>query len=66
FGLVNKITEVLFKELRVNIGSINMTEQDGDTLSGQITVEVASAGMLDAVIYKLLKIKNIERVTRLK
>jgi hypothetical protein len=43
-----------------------MTEQDGDTLSGQITVEVASAGMLDAVIYKLLKIKNIERVTRLK
>ena len=50
----------------MNIGSINMTEQDNITLSGQITVEVASTGMLDAVIYKLLKIKDIERVTRLK
>ena len=66
FGLVNKITEALNKELRVNIGSINMTEQDNITLSGQITVEVASTGMLDAVIYKLLKIKDVERVTRLK
>ena len=66
FGLVNKITEVLNKELKINIGAININEQDSQTIKGTITIEVASIGVLDAAIYKLLKIKDIERVSRLK
>ncbi len=66
FGLVNKITEILNKELKINIGAINFTEKDSMTIEGSVTIEVANIGILDAAIYKLLKIKDIERVTRLK
>jgi GTP pyrophosphokinase len=66
FGLVNKITEILNKDLKINIGAINFTEKDSMTIEGSVTIEVANIGILDAAIYKLLKIKDIERVTRLK
>ncbi len=63
-GLVNRITEVINKELKINIRSMSLTPSGG-TLSGVINVEVTSTQMVDMVIYSLLRIKGVQRVYRL-
>lgn len=62
-GLVNKIAEVINRDLKVNIRSMNLS-LSGGMLSGLINIEVTGTQLVDAVIYSLMRIKGIQRVFR--
>ena len=62
-GLVNKIAEVINRDLKVNIRSMNLSSSGG-LLSGLINIEVTGTQLVDAVIYSLMRIKGIQRVFR--
>lgn len=62
-GLVNRITEIITKDLRINIRSMSLNSVGG-TLSGLINIEVTSTQVVDMVIYSLLRIKEVQKVFR--
>lgn len=62
-GLVNKIAEVINRDLKVNIRSMNLSSSGG-MLFGLINIEVTGTQLVDAVIYSLMRIKGIQRVFR--
>ena len=64
-GMANHITEVISRELKLNIRSMAFDLQKGGIVSGTISVEVPSAGAADALIHNLLKIKGVQRAYRL-
>lgn len=63
-GLVNRITEVINHDLKINIRSMNLSSAGGE-LSGMVNIEVTSTQVVDAVIYNLLRIKGVSRVYRI-
>ena len=62
-GLVNKIAEVINRDLKINIRSMSLNSSGG-TLSGLINIEVTSTQVVDAVIYSLMRIKGVQKVFR--
>ncbi len=62
-GMVNKIAEVINRDLKINIRSMNLGSSGG-TLSGLINIEVTSTQIVDMVTYKLLTIKGVQRAYR--
>ena len=62
-GIVNRITEVINRDLKLNIRSMNLSSAGG-TLSGLVNVEVPGAGVVDTVIYSLMRIKGVQKVFR--
>jgi len=65
-GLVNSVTEVISKELNVNMHSINVEGNIEGTFEGRIMLYVNDRKHLDELIKKLKKlegIKNIQRIT---
>lgn len=62
-GVVNKITNLISKELNVNMRSINFESQDG-IFEGLIDVYVLNTNNLDDLIKNISKIKGISQVTR--
>lgn len=62
-GLVNKIAEVINRDLKINIRSMNLGSAGG-VLSGLINIEVTSTQMVDMVIHNLLRIKGVQKVFR--
>ena len=62
-GLVNKITEVINSELKINIRSMSLNSAGG-VLSGLINIEVTSTQVVETVVYKLMKIKGMQKVFR--
>ena len=65
-GLVNKITEVVSHDMKLNIRSINISSRGDKTGSGTISVEVPSAGVVDTLIHAILRIKGVQRAYRVK
>ena len=64
-GMANHITEVISRELKLNIRSMNFEASKGGIVSGTIAVEVPSAGAADVLIHNILKIKGVQRAFRL-
>ena len=64
-GIGNQITEVVTRELKLNIRSMSFELGKGGVVSGTIAVEVPSAGAADTLIYNILKIKGVQRAFRL-
>lgn len=64
-GMANHITEVISRELRLNIRSIHFAAGSGGILSGTIDVEVPSAAAVDALIHSILRIKGVQRAFRM-
>ena len=64
-GMANHITEVISRELKLNIRSMSFELGKGGVVSGTIAVEVPSAGAADTLIYNILKIKGVQRAFRL-
>ncbi len=64
-GMANHITEVISRELRLNIRSIHFAAGSGGILSGTIDVEVPSAVAVDALIHSILRIKGVQRAFRM-
>ena len=62
-GLVNKIAEVINRDLKINIRSMSLNSSGG-TLSGLINIEVTSTQVVDAVICSLMRIKGVQKVFR--
>jgi GTP diphosphokinase / guanosine-3',5'-bis(diphosphate) 3'-diphosphatase len=63
FGIYNNITNVITKELNVNIRTINLESHDG-IFDGTIDIYVHSTKDLNALIMNLIKIKGVESVNR--
>ncbi|MBQ6882312.1 MAG: bifunctional (p)ppGpp synthetase/guanosine-3',5'-bis(diphosphate) 3'-pyrophosphohydrolase [Alistipes sp.] len=64
-GMANHITEVISRELKLNIRALNFELGQGGIVSGTIAVEVPSATAADALIHNILRIKGVQRAYRL-
>ena len=62
-GLMNKVTQIISKQMNVNIRSINITSDDG-VFDGIITLKVRNVSFLKELTTKLEKIKAITSITR--
>ena len=63
-GIANTITEVVSRELKLNIRTLSMTSRSDGTASGSITVEVPSTGIVDMLLYAILRIKGVKHAYR--
>lgn len=63
-GIANTITEVVSRELKLNIRTLSMTSRSDGTASGTITVEVPSTGIVDMLLYAILRIKGVKHAYR--
>ena len=64
-GLASQITEAVSHDLKLNIRSLNLTSRGDGTGIGTISVEVPSAGVVDTLIYAILRIKGVQRAYRI-
>jgi len=62
-GLLNKVTQVISNDLRINIMSSSF-QSDGGVFSGQIKVFVHDVEHLELLIEKLKRIQGVEEVFR--
>lgn len=62
-GLVNRITEVINREMKINIRSMSLNSSGG-MISGLVSIEVTSSSVVEAVIYTLMRIKGIQKIFR--
>lgn len=58
-GLVDEITTVISKDLKINMRNISFSEKDGN-VDGKITVQISSEQHLDRLISRLEKIRGIK------
>lgn len=63
-GMVSKITELISKDLKVNMRSFSMNSANG-LFEGKIQVYVADKKNLEMLIYKISKLKGVHKVTRM-
>ncbi len=64
-GLVGEITSVISNNLNINMRSINF-QTKGKHFEGRVTVLIKSVDHLNSLIYRLGKIKGVQKVTRVK
>ena len=62
-GLVNKVTQIISKQLNVDIKSINISTNDG-VFEGEITLKVHNDTFLSEITKKLEKIEGIAKISR--
>ncbi|PKQ67021.1 bifunctional (p)ppGpp synthetase/guanosine-3',5'-bis(diphosphate) 3'-pyrophosphohydrolase [Labilibaculum manganireducens] len=62
-GIVSNISDVISKDLRVQMRSISVDTNAGSFV-GNVTVVIASTEHLDTLIVKLKRVKGVHRVTR--
>lgn len=63
-GLANQITEIITRELKLNIRMFNFSSHGDGTVKGTISVEVPSAAVVDTLIHSLMKVKGVQRAYR--
>lgn len=64
-GMVNRITEVVTGELRINIRSMSLSPMREGKIGGTINIEVPSTAVVDMVAANLMKIKGVEKAYRI-
>lgn len=62
-GMINHIAEVINRDLKLSIRSMNLSP-GGGLLSGEIHIEVPGTGMVDMLIHSILRIKGVQRAYR--
>ena len=62
-GLVNKLTEIISKENKVNMKSISFDTNDG-VFEGHISVLVLDTNHLELLIQKFVEVEGVQRVVR--
>ena len=65
-GVANQITEVIIRELKLNIRGLNFNSRGDGTASGTVSVEVPSAAVVDMLIHSIMRIKGVQRAYRMK
>ena len=63
-GLVNQITEVVSRDLKLNIRTINISSRGDGTGVGTISVEVPSTSVVDMLLHASMRIKGVQRAVR--
>ena len=62
-GLINKVTQIISKQMHVDIKAINISTDDG-VFDGEITLKVHNEKFLSEITKKLEKIDGIDKITR--
>ncbi|HOP03336.1 MAG TPA: RelA/SpoT family protein [Tenuifilaceae bacterium] len=62
-GMVNKISELISKDLKVNMRSFTMNSSNG-MFEGRIQVFVTDTKHLEMLLYRITKIKGIQKAVR--
>ena len=62
-GLINRISDLISKEMKMNMRSINLDAKDG-VFSGYIRVQVDNSSQIDYLLNKVLKIKGVLKASR--
>ncbi|MFI3286274.1 MAG: RelA/SpoT family protein [Rikenellaceae bacterium] len=63
-GMVNQISEVISKELKLNMRSISLSSRADGSAVGTVSVEVPGTGVVDTLIHSILRIKGVVRAYR--
>lgn len=63
-GVANQITEIITRELKLNIRGMNLSSRADGTAFCTVSVEVQSAAVVDTLIHSLMKIKGVQRAYR--
>ena len=61
--MVNRITEVVSGELKINIRSMSLSPMRDGKIGGTINIEVPSTAVVDMVAANLMRIKGVEKLT---
>ena len=64
-GMANHITEVISRDLKLNIRSINFASLANGCIAGTVSVEVPGAGVVDTLIHSIMRIKGVQRAFRI-
>ena len=64
-GLATSIMDVAAKELGLAVRSISFTPRGDGTASGELTVEVPGAGVVDTLLHSLRRIRGIKNAFRI-
>ncbi len=62
-GLMNRVTQIISKQMNVNIKSVNIKTNDG-IFEGEIALKVHNVSFLNSLTKKLEKIDSITSITR--
>ena len=63
-GIANRITEVISHDLKLNMRSMSFASRADGSVVGTVSVEVASAAIVDMLIHSLTRIKGVQRAFR--
>lgn len=63
-GLVGEITKVISSDLKVNMRSISFDTKDG-RFDGKISLQIKDTEHLEQLNHKILKVKGVEKVSRI-
>ena len=63
-GLATTIMDVVSRELKLAVRSVNYTPRGDGSASAQLTVEVPSSGYVDMLLYSLRRIKGVKNAYR--
>lgn len=64
-GMANRITEVISRDLKLNIRSLAFESANGGTLRGTVAVEVPGANIVDTLIHSILHIRGVQKAYRI-
>ena len=64
-GMANHITEVISRDLKLNIRSINFSSLANGCIGGTVSVEVPGAGVVDTLEHLIMRIKGVQRAYRI-
>ncbi len=64
-GILNRISEVISKDLRVNMRNLNVNSRDG-LFEAQIQLYVEDTRHLEMLIYRLARVQGITKAVRMK
>ncbi len=64
-GMVNRITEAISEDLKINIRSMNISPLREGRIGGTINIEVPSSAMAEAAVFTILRIKGVDKAHRI-
>ena len=63
-GVANQITEVISRELKLNMRGISLSSRGDGTAIGTVNVEVPGTGVVDTLIHSIMRVKGVSRAYR--
>ena len=63
-GVATHISEVITRELKLNMRTFNFSSRGDGTAAGSVSVEVPSAAVVDMLIHSIMRVKGVQRAYR--